>query len=78
MKVMLDLQRCQGYVCCVMEAPGVFDIDDDAGKAVLLREEPEESVRERVEAAARACPTSAISVSPETSDTSGVPGTVSS
>lgn len=62
MKVTVDLERCQGYVCCVMEAPEVFDVDDDAGKAVLLAENPSEALRDTVEAAVRACPSRAIAL----------------
>lgn len=62
LKVTVDLNTCQGYVCCVMEAPEVFDIDDAVGKAVLLQERPSEELRSKVEAAARACPARAIRV----------------
>jgi ferredoxin len=62
LRVTVDLNTCQGYVCCVMEAPEVFDIDDDAGKAVLLQEQPSDALRGKVEAAARACPARAIRV----------------
>lgn len=60
MKVVADLSACQGYVCCVMAAPEVFDVDDDSGKVVLLAAEPGESLRVKVEEAVRSCPSGAL------------------
>lgn len=62
MKVTVDQQLCQGYVCCVMESPEVFDIDEEAGTAILLNAEPEERLRAGVQTAARSCPARAITV----------------
>lgn len=62
MKVTVDLDRCQGYVCCVMAAPEVFDVDDDTAKVVLLSARPPAELRHKVEFAARSCPTQAIEV----------------
>lgn len=62
MKVSVDLGLCQGYVCCVMEAPEVFDVDDEAGKAILLDSGPDESLRDKVKTAERSCPSRAITV----------------
>ncbi|MBF8185023.1 ferredoxin [Nonomuraea sp. K274] len=52
MRVTVDPGICQGYACCLMEAPSVFDIDDSAGKAVVQRAEPPEEAWDEVEAAA--------------------------
>ncbi|WP_298332010.1 ferredoxin [Haloactinopolyspora sp.] len=62
MKVIVDLTTCQGYACCMMEAPTVFDLDESAGKAVVIDETPAEDVRSAVEAAARTCPARAITI----------------
>lgn len=62
MRVSIDLKACQGYACCMMTAPELFDLDDEAGKAVLVQEEPADSLRERAEQAARGCPAHAILV----------------
>lgn len=62
MKVELDLEKCQGYVCCVVAAPEVFDVDDDSGLAELKQAEPDEALREKVEKAVRDCPTNAIRI----------------
>lgn len=59
--VRADLSQCQGYANCVVAADDTFDIGDD-GVVVLLRARFPESDRARVEAAARACPVSALSV----------------
>lgn len=61
-KVTVDLAACQGYACCMMEAPTVFDLDEAAGKAILLDEQPSEESRAQLQSAARACPAKAIAV----------------
>lgn len=60
MKVVVDLNACQGYACCMMEAPEVFDLDEDAGKVTLLQEQPPDALRAKTEAAVRACPAHAL------------------
>lgn len=62
MKVEADLDACQGYVCCVMAAPEVFDVDDDTAKVVLLNGSPGEELRGKVEEAVRSCPSRALRV----------------
>lgn len=49
-------------MCCVMAAPEVFDIDDDAAKVVLLTAEPGKDLREKVEEAVRSCPSGALRI----------------
>lgn len=62
LKVLIDLTACQGYACCLMEAPELFDLDDDSGKAVLRIDDPPEHHRSRAVDAARACPARAITI----------------
>lgn len=62
MKVVVDFEACQGFACCIMEAPEVFDLDEGAGKVSLLRETPSEELRGKSEAAVRACPARALSL----------------
>jgi 3-phenylpropionate/trans-cinnamate dioxygenase ferredoxin reductase subunit len=62
--VKADLSLCQGYANCVVTADDTFDIGDD-GVVVLLRAQIPAADRDRVEAAARACPASALSVTDE-------------
>ncbi len=62
LKVTVDPQACQGYACCLMTAPVVFDLNDEIGKAIVLLPEPDEPLRELVQKAARGCPAHAITV----------------
>jgi ferredoxin len=61
-RVTVDLAKCNGYANCLMEAPGVFDLDDETGLVKLLQEQPDDSELTRVQAAARTCPVQAITV----------------
>lgn len=61
-RVRLDQDVCQGYACCVMAVPSVFDLDDDTGKAAVIDAEPDDSLREAVDGAVRGCPVRAISI----------------
>lgn len=62
MKVSADLNACQGYACCMMTAPEVFDLDQEAGKVIILQENPPEELRAKVEEAVRGCPAKALSM----------------
>ncbi|UDY22236.1 ferredoxin [Nocardioides sp. Kera G14] len=62
MKVIADLDLCQGHQLCQGEAPDVFDFDDDADKVVLLEDHPDESRRADVTRAVKYCPAFALSV----------------
>ena len=62
MKVEADLEACQGYLCCLMAAPEVFDIDDDTAKVVLRTASPDETLRAKVEDAVRSCPSRALRI----------------
>jgi ferredoxin len=60
--VALDQEVCQGYACCVMAVPAVFDLDDDTGKATVINSRPDDSLRGAVEGAIRGCPVHAIRI----------------
>jgi ferredoxin len=60
MRVAVDLDRCASNAICVVEAPDVFDIDDD-GIVSILDEHPSDALRMEVESAVLGCPTGAIS-----------------
>jgi len=62
LKVEADLAACQGYVCCVMAAPEVFDVDEDTAKVIVRVTEPDQSLRAKVEEAVRSCPSGALRV----------------
>ncbi|GAA1516980.1 ferredoxin [Nocardioides humi] len=60
--VAADLDACQGYACCLMEAPAVFDLNEEIGKVVVLEAHPTPDQRAVVEAAVRACPAKALAL----------------
>ena len=62
MKVVVDMDKCQDHGQCAFEAPEVFQIDAGTGKLVVLTDEPDEALRDKVEAAADVCPVQAIEI----------------
>ncbi|WP_082043315.1 ferredoxin [Rhodococcus sp. MEB064] len=58
----LDAGRCQGYANCLIEAPQLWDFDEDTDRAVPLIDTPDESLRTVAEASVRNCPAQAISL----------------
>ncbi|MFD7549407.1 MULTISPECIES: ferredoxin [unclassified Streptomyces] len=62
MKVTAHLTKCRGYGSCMLEAPTVFDLDEDDNRVVVLDEEPPEELRARTERAVRSCPARALQV----------------
>lgn len=65
MKPLVDQDRCQGHGRCYAIAPEVFEPDDDAGYAELLRDElsaGEEGLMATARQAADACPERAITL----------------
>ena len=62
MRVLADLDLCQGHQMCQGEAPDVFGFDEGADKVAVLAEHPDESLRSQVEAAVRYCPAMALSI----------------
>jgi ferredoxin len=65
MRVIADLDVCQGHQMCQTEAPEVFGFDEDADQVVLLLEHPAEELRPQVQAAVRYCPAMALSITEE-------------
>ncbi len=61
MKILVDWDLCQGHANCTGDAPEVFHVDDD-GKLHVLIEEPDESLRSKVELAVRYCPSGALRI----------------
>ena len=65
MKIVVDLELCQGHSVCLGECPEVFnvvDTEDGYPQVVVLQENPSEELREKVMAAAQYCPNHVITV----------------
>ena len=62
MRIVIDIDLCQGHGVCESEAPDVFVVPKGATTVTVLDVTPSESLRPDVEAAAKYCPTSAITI----------------
>jgi ferredoxin len=62
MRVVADLDLCQGHQMCQQEAPEVFGFDRDADRVVVLQDHPDASLRQKVQLAVRYCPAMALAV----------------
>jgi len=62
MEVHVDLRTCKAYANCMVEAPDVFDFDEETGKVKLLVQTVDGRMAEEVRRAVAACPVHAISV----------------
>jgi ferredoxin len=61
MRIEVDFARCEGNGQCVIDAPDVFDLDDEDNLIVFTYEPPREHWAQ-VEAAVRSCPKRALSI----------------
>jgi len=61
MRIKVDWDFCQGHGVCCEEAPEVFRLNDD-GEMELVQEEPDDSLRPKVEKAVKFCPTRALAI----------------
>ncbi len=62
MRIDVDVTLCEGHGQCLMAAPEVFDLPDDADHVVVLDRDPPEQQRDAVVRAAAMCPAQALSV----------------
>lgn len=60
MRIELDLDSCLGYGNCVVEAPELFDFDEDRNVAVVLVEQPSDDQLEDARRAVQVCPAAAL------------------
>jgi ferredoxin len=60
MRIVADLNRCQGYAQCVPLAPDVLQLNGE--EALMYNPNPDDSQRLRVLRAAASCPVQAIVV----------------
>ncbi|MCD0485540.1 ferredoxin [Streptacidiphilus sp. ASG 303] len=58
MRLVVDLNKCQGYAQCAFLAPDVFAMHGE--ESLVYDPHPEEQQRERVARAVAACPVQAI------------------
>lgn len=63
MKISVDLELCQGYLNCMESSPQLFDINDATGQAIVLDDDPDESMKEAAQEAVQVCPARAILLS---------------
>jgi ferredoxin len=61
MRVVIDFDLCESNALCMDAAPEVFEVRDD-DFLYVLQENPDESLRAKVEQAARVCPKQAIKI----------------
>ncbi len=69
MKVVVDLNRCQGYAQCLYAAPRHFALH--GREALVYDPSPEEAARGEIERAVHACPVRAITAYPDADTTAG-------
>ncbi len=62
MRIVVDLNRCQGYAQCVPLARAVFRLHGE--EALMYDPNPDDSQHQRVLRAAASCPVQAILVEP--------------
>jgi ferredoxin len=61
MRVVVDFDLCESNALCMDAAPEVFEVRDD-DFLYILDENPPESLRAKVQQAARVCPKQAITI----------------
>ncbi|MFC5747939.1 ferredoxin [Actinomadura rugatobispora] len=68
MRVTVDRTRCQGHALCVMNAPDLFDLDDE-GRAGVLADPVPRDLGTAAREATGGCPEQAIAIEPRTEET---------
>ena len=61
MKIIVDRDLCESNGLCVDACPQVFHIDNE-DRLVILIEEPDETLRAKLELAVRVCPRQALRI----------------
>ncbi|MEU6547733.1 ferredoxin [Streptomyces sp. NPDC046859] len=74
MRLVVDLNRCQGFAQCAFLAPDVFTLHGE--EALLYTSRFDEALRDQVERAVAACPVQAILADFSDEPTRGVGGRV--
>jgi len=61
-KVVVDYDLCEANALCMDACPEVFRVEEDDTLTILIEDDIPESLRDKVENAARLCPRQAIQV----------------
>lgn len=61
MRIVVDFDLCESNALCMEAAPEVFEVRDD-DVLYVLNENPDEVLRDKVQAAAALCPKQAITI----------------
>ncbi|MGW5213917.1 ferredoxin [Streptomyces sp. NPDC004051] len=64
MQFTVDMDLCESHGQCVFAAPEVFSFDDEDHLVVAPVPDPDESLSDKIEKAASACPVRAITLAP--------------
>ncbi len=59
LKIIVDRELCESNQVCCKACPEVFEIDED-DQLVLLTENPDASLKEKLDRAVRGCPRQAL------------------
>lgn len=59
--ITVDIDACQGFGNCAMNAPDLFDVDDN-DVVVVLQDEISDDAHPHAEEAVRSCPVSALAL----------------
>lgn len=61
-RIAVDRDRCAGHGQCLLAAPTVFDVDEQAHEVIVLDPEPAQELRAAVLRAVSMCPMGALSI----------------
>ncbi len=62
MKIVADLDKCEGLGMCESMANDYFEVDEDTDQVIILNDTPSEEDRAHVYAAVQACPVLALTL----------------
>jgi len=62
LKVVVDMDVCEGHGECVVAAPEIFELGDDDEQVTVLQENPDEDLHSKADEAAKVCPVAAIAI----------------
>ncbi len=60
--ISIDPARCLMHGDCTVTAPDLFELDEEAGHAIVLQSESAEALRSQAELAVDRCPNRAITM----------------